>query len=169
LPADEEVDVVDELDSVVGHRTLEECLRLGLLHRAVAVLIVRTDGRFLLQQRSRTDSWQPGMWTLSCTGHVKRGEDFAGAARRELEEELGIRAESIFRRKLLIPPIAEGGLVEKELVAFFTSETNDPCRVNRSEIEGVREVGREELERMMVTGSLTPDSRFLLAEYLARV
>ena len=84
LPATEELDLVDEEDRVVGSATIEECLVKGILHRAVAVLVIRRDGRFVLQQRSKSDLWQPGLWTLSCTGHVKGGETYASAASREL-------------------------------------------------------------------------------------
>lgn len=31
----------------------------------------------------------PGLWTLSCSGHVDAGEDYDTAALRELSEELG--------------------------------------------------------------------------------
>jgi isopentenyldiphosphate isomerase len=165
LTSDEVVDLVDESDEVVGQRTLGECLRLGLLHRAVAVLVQRSDGRFLLQQRSGKDSWQPGMWTLSTTGHVRSGEGFEEAAKRELEEELGIRAGLSMRGKLLLPSIAEGGLVERELVALFTSVTDDRCRIDKAEVEAVMEASPGDLREMMTNGPLTPDAKIILGEF----
>ena len=64
------VDLVDVRDRVVGNTTTAGCLKEGLLHRAVAVLVLRSSGTYVLQQRSRQDSWQPGLWTISSAGHV---------------------------------------------------------------------------------------------------
>ena len=50
------VDVVDHEDRVVGVATIGRCLREGLVHRAVAVLVNRENGAVVLQQRSRNDS-----------------------------------------------------------------------------------------------------------------
>ncbi|HVB12820.1 MAG TPA: NUDIX domain-containing protein, partial [Nitrososphaerales archaeon] len=96
MPGSELVDVVDKSDRVLETRTLDECLKLGLLHRAVTVFLRNSKGQMFLQQRSKEDDWLPGMWTASCTGHVKSGEDAEAAAARELDEELGIACSPIF-------------------------------------------------------------------------
>ena len=166
MPAGEMVDIVDERDSVIGTATIGVCLEKGLLHRAVAVLVVRSNGEFLLQQRSRRDVWHPGLWTLSSTGHVKSGEAYDEAAERELNEELGISAGLVRLRKHLLPPIQSGELTERELVTFYVARTDMPCRIDRAEVEGVKEVATPQLQRMLNDGSMTPDAVILLAEYL---
>jgi len=166
MPADEEVDLVDEEDHLAGAATLGDCLGKGLLHRAVAVLVLRTSGRILLQQRSRRDLWHPGLWTLSCTGHVKRGESYGAAARRELYEELGIRSPLKSFTRLLLPPFQSGGLVEREWVSLFVSKTDLPATIDPIELESVEEVSRSQLKRMLSGPRLTPDAKILLGLFL---
>lgn len=166
MALDEAVDLVDRKDRVVGSSTLGECLAKGLLHRAVAVVVSRPDGRVILQQRSKLDRWQPGMWTLSCTGHVKKGEAYHDAASRELNEEIGIRADLVLVGKFLIPPLRENGMTEHEWVSLFAAASSARLKVDPVELEEVREFSPTALERELVGGSLTPDSIILLKEYL---
>jgi isopentenyl-diphosphate Delta-isomerase len=166
LPKDEVVDLVDESDSVIGESTLGECLENGLLHRAVAVLVIRGDGRYLLQIRSSRDAWHPGLWTISSTGHVGKGETYQDAAQRELFEELGIRDNLAYVKKYLLPPISGAGIIEHEWVCLFTSRTDQTCKVDPDEVEGVREMSDSELRKLIADGPLTPDAKIILADYL---
>ncbi len=168
MAGDEIVDIVDERDAVTGSATIRECLERGLLHRAVAVLVIRSDGKFLLQQRSKRDLWHPGLWTLSSTGHVRSGEAYDKAAARELEEELGLRAKLGCLGKHLLPPIQSAGLTEREWVTCYAARTDLPCTVDSSEVETVKEVDEPQLRRMFDDGTMTPDSVFLLSDYLRR-
>ncbi|HUH82650.1 MAG TPA: NUDIX domain-containing protein [Nitrososphaerales archaeon] len=155
-------------DGVIGASTIARCLKEGLLHRAVAVLVLRTSGKIVLQQRGKGDLWQPGMWTISSTGHVKQGESYEEAARRELGEELGLEGELKRFHKYCLPPIAEGGLTEHEWVTLFICRTDSHCRIDYVELDGVREVTIEELRGMLADGPLTPDAKTILSDYLSR-
>jgi len=62
----------------------------GLLHRAVHVFVVNRHGELLIQKRSRFKDAHPEVWDSSVAGHLDSGEDYAAAAMRELEEEMGI-------------------------------------------------------------------------------
>ncbi|CAN1814484.1 Nudix hydrolase 3, partial [Linum perenne] len=66
--------------------------RDGDYHRAVHVWIfAESTQQLLLQKRSDCkDSW-PGQWDISSAGHISAGDSSLVSARRELEEELGIR------------------------------------------------------------------------------
>ena len=166
MPPGEMVDLVNEQDIVIGTASIRDCLEKGLLHRAVAVLVVRSNGDFLLQQRSKRDKWHPALWTLSSTGHVKAGEAYDEAAARELREELGISASLARLGKYFLPPIQSGGLTEREWVTLYLTRTDKPCSVDREEVEGVREVPASRLRHMFNDGSMTPDAVILLSEYL---
>ena len=165
MSGDEEVDLVDASDQVVGSAPLRACLEQGLLHRAVAVLVVRSNGSLLLQQRSRNDLWHPGLWTLSSTGHVRKGETYARAARRELEEELGMAARLRRISKVLLPAITSGRLTEREWVSMFTTVSDRSPRIDPVELEQVEEVSKLRLARMLNGPELTPDAKILLAAY----
>ncbi len=62
--------------------------------KVAAAVILKPDGRFLLAQRPAGKSYA-GYWEFP-GGKVKAHETSEGALRRELQEELGIRAEQIY-------------------------------------------------------------------------
>lgn len=71
--------------------------REGALHATVHIWIVRPNDLsgydVLLQRRSKTKESNPGCYDISSAGHVNAGCDYPESALRELEEELGIKAE----------------------------------------------------------------------------
>lgn len=166
LAKEEEVDVVDEDDRVVGVATLERCLQEGLLHRAVAVLVKRRNGAVVLQQRSRNDVWHPGLWTVSCSGHVHRGESYEDAASRELGEELGIKSHVEMFGKFLLPPISSNGMTEFEWISFFTTVTDAALNIDPVELESATEVAQPDLMTVLAEWPITPDAKVVLREYL---
>ena len=163
------IDVVDENDAIVGSAQLRACLEQGLLHRAVAVLILRGGGKVLLQQRSKRDPWHPGLWTVSCTGHVRKGESYGHAARRELREELGLRSPLSEHTKIRIPTLRCRGLIESEWVTFFVSVSRAHVAIDHLELEGTEEVTLPHLRQMLDGRKLTPDAKIILRNYLRGV
>lgn len=69
----------------------------GDLHGTSHVWIVRPTkaGGFelLLQKRSKQKDSYPGCYDISSAGHIPAGNDYLDSALREMEEELGIRAQ----------------------------------------------------------------------------
>ena len=166
LSGSEVVDLVDDRDEVVGSARLGECLNAGLLHRAVAVLVLRSSGAFLLQRRSESDIWNPGLWTISCTGHVKRGESYPRAALRELREELGLISNLDLRFKMKLPLVTDRSLTENEWVSFFTTVTDATVTPDPTELAGVQEFSRADTRGLIREGPLTADARIILRRYL---
>ncbi len=83
-------DIVNERDEVIGSAPRREVHALGLLHRAVHVLVFNARGELFLQKRSILKDRQPGVWDSSSSGHVDSGEDYDACAVREVGEELGV-------------------------------------------------------------------------------
>lgn len=90
-------DVCDEQGRPTGEVvSREEAHRLGVRHRTAHVWVVRRrQGRWevLLQKRSAEKDSFPGKYDTSAAGHIQAGDAPLESALRELEEELGIRAE----------------------------------------------------------------------------
>lgn len=91
-------DIIDEHGNVTGHvkeRTLAH--REGTYHKTAHIWIVRPNeyGSFdvLLQKRSMNKDSDPGCFDISSAGHIPAGSDILTSALRELEEELGLKAE----------------------------------------------------------------------------
>ncbi len=92
------LDIVDEEGRPTGETVeRERAHREGILHRTAHVWVLRErDGKteILLQKRSRNKDSFPGLYDTSSAGHIPAGVDFVPSALRELEEELGLRAEA---------------------------------------------------------------------------
>ncbi len=75
--------------TVVRGRTF---LRPGEYHLVVHIWIVSSKGELLIQKRSKEKKLMPGEWAAT-GGSAFSGESSLSAAKRELFEELGIKAE----------------------------------------------------------------------------
>jgi isopentenyldiphosphate isomerase len=87
---DEWVDVIDEADRVIGRATRRQMRTQNLLHRGVGVLCFDPQGRIYVHRRTQHKDVFPGMYDMFAGGVVAAGESYDAAARREIEEELGI-------------------------------------------------------------------------------
>jgi isopentenyldiphosphate isomerase len=67
-------------------------LRPGEYHLVVHIWIVSSKGELLIQKRSKEKKLMPGEWAAT-GGSAFSGESSISAAKRELAEELGIKAE----------------------------------------------------------------------------
>jgi 8-oxo-dGTP diphosphatase len=121
----------------------------------VAGVILHQDGRVLLQHRdSNPDIRWPGAWAIF-GGHVEPGETPEDAARREIEEELGLR----------LPP----GLplvwhrADEHLERFFFAAplTVPPEQLTLREGQGMALLSQSQLE----TYAIVPLHREVLAHF----
>lgn len=153
-------DVVDEDDRVIGRELGKECVRRGLLHRAIVILLFDEHGGLYIQKRADSMSWYPGHWTLSVMGHVRSGETYEEAAKRELSEELDVDCELTRVAKVKTPDWPYGELVEREYLTVFEGRAMKPKITLSEETKEGRFVGLDDFERM-VEGepeALTPDT-----------
>lgn len=147
----EQVDVVDEHDQVLRTVSRAEMRRDRLRHRAVFIAVLDGRGRLLVHRRSTTKDLWPGWLDLAVGGVVTSGESYLDAARRELDEEIGVRG---------IEPVAiDGGRVQLfddddvSLVGrCFQVITEGPFEFRDREVSEAWWVTGDELDRL-----LTPD------------
>lgn len=67
----------------------------GLYHLVAGVLVEHVDGTFLLMLRDPNKPTWPNVYEATAGGAVLKGETAEEAARRELFEETGVRAETL--------------------------------------------------------------------------
>ena len=133
-----------------------------LIHRSVHVLIL-WEGQLLLQKRSRHKDTQPGKWDTSVGGHVSFGQSYMEAARREAEEELGLRLahlDFLYSLRIRIPE-------ESENIHTYLAHSGGPFYPQAEEIDAIRFWTRREIEQAMVTGMFTPHFEAEFTRFLA--
>jgi len=131
---EEIVVLVDERDRQRGTALKLAAHRAGELHRAFSVFVFDPAGRVLLQQRATTKYHGGGLWTNTCCGHPRPGEDVVDAGERRLVEEMGFRATLRHVGTFMYRADVGEGLVEHEfdhvLVGGFEGEPEpDPAEV----------------------------------------
>jgi isopentenyldiphosphate isomerase len=125
-------DVVNERDEVTDRKPRSEVHRLGLLHRAVHVLVYNSRGQIFLQKRSMKKDRQPGVWDSSSSGHVDSGEDYDATAVREVWEEIGLRLSAAPKRLFKIKARPE---TDEEFVWVYRCESAGPFKLDPQEID----------------------------------
>lgn len=145
---DEQFTVVDENDLIVGYKTRRECHHdPSIIHRAVDVVLFDSAGNILLQKRSRQKDTYPGYYTVSASGHIDKGESYEAAARREMEEELGI--ERALRLKLThVATYIVRLKAEAEMTALFRGIYEGSISPAHDEVESVQYVSPKKLSTL---------------------
>jgi isopentenyldiphosphate isomerase len=135
----------------------------ALIHRSVHILVVSPEGRLLLQKRSMRKDTQPGKWDTSVGGHVGFGQSYEEAARREAEEELGLRPDEL----LFLYPSRIRNAVESENIHTFLHISSGPFRPEPGEIDELRFWSRKEISEALGSGAFTSNFEEEFALFLA--
>jgi isopentenyldiphosphate isomerase len=153
-PVPEIFDIVDENDRVIGQAFRSLCHgNPALVHRVAHVLVVDAGGCLLLQKRSLSKDVQPGRWDTSVGGHLNPGETYHAAALREMEEELGIRADGL----IFLYAYKMRNDFESENVVTYLAGYRGEVRPDPVEIDEVRLFSRGEIEELLGKDFFTPN------------
>ncbi len=128
----EYLSVVDENDQVINTLARPKIHALGLIHRAVHILVFNDQNQLFLQKRSMKKDLNKGLWDTSAAGHVNVGEDYTASAIRETAEELGIHIESSLRFLFKLSPTPQLGM---EFIQIYRCHHNGPFILNTEEID----------------------------------
>jgi isopentenyldiphosphate isomerase len=161
-PGDELVDIVDEEDRETGVVTRREMRARRLRHRCTYVLVRDGRGRLYVHRRTEGKDVFPGMYDATVGGVVLHGESYDEGARRELEEELGIRGADLrFLWKLRYD--GEDG---PAWGAVYEATWEGPVRPQESEIAWGAFLPLEEVRRMARELPFCPDGLLVLERWL---
>ncbi len=139
----EMLELLDEQGRPTGklasRRTIHE---KALWHRAAHVWLVDSRGQILLQRRSANKESWPGLWDISVAGHVQAVESAEQAARRELFEELGIKADNLKKigTTKVSKSIPKKNYFENEVFDSFLVKFNSDISAMKLEDREVAEV-----------------------------
>lgn len=88
MSIEERVILVDAHDAEIGTTEKLAAHRNGRLHRAFSIVLFNSAGEMLLQRRALGKYHSGGLWSNSCCGHPRPGENTIAAGERRLWEEL---------------------------------------------------------------------------------
>ena len=91
LARDEIVLIVDKDNNETGSVPRHEMRAKGLVHRATYILVFNCRDELFVQKRTPGKDVYPGYYDVAAGGVVLAGETYDESARREVDEELGIR------------------------------------------------------------------------------
>lgn len=89
------VAIVDNNNQVIGAVPRHKMRQENLIHRAAYILVFNSHGELFVHKRTLTKDIYPGYYDIAAGGVVLAGESYEESARRELEEELGIREKEL--------------------------------------------------------------------------
>jgi isopentenyl-diphosphate delta-isomerase type 1 len=85
------IDILDTNDKPLGITKPRIIVhQYGFRHRTVHIWIYTSKEELLIQKRAHHKDSHPGLWDISCAGHITTGMGSVETACKELNEELGI-------------------------------------------------------------------------------
>lgn len=147
------VDIVDEHDVLQRVVTRREMRRDRLRHRSVGIMVRSSTGDVLVHRRADDKDLWPGRFDLAVGGVVASGETYDDAARRELEEEIGVDAPVRFvcRGRYSDPEVCE-------VARIYSVVSDGPFAFNDAEVVEAFFVGIAELPKFIESHLFVPDS-----------
>lgn len=133
----------------------EEVHRKGLYHRTVHIWVLNSKGEILLQKRSTRKEVFPGLWDISCAGHLSAGDSSISGALRELKEELGLDVrETELCFLFTVPGNYSNGhdIVENETTDVYLLERSvsyEEILFNKEEIDQIKFITAARLKRLV--------------------
>ncbi|OGU03022.1 MAG: isopentenyl-diphosphate delta-isomerase [Gemmatimonadetes bacterium RBG_16_66_8] len=145
MPSDERVILVDPDDREIDTAEKIAAHREGRLHRAFSVFLEDAAGRVLLQRRAEGKYHSGGLWSNTCCGHPRPGEETRDAAQRRLSEEMGVAPALAPVFTFTYRAELASGLTEHEVDHVFLGRLDGEPRPDPQEVAEWRWVGIPEL------------------------
>ncbi len=145
----EYVILVDEQDQELGVMEKLQAHQQAKLHRAISVFVFNSKNELLLQKRATTKYHSANLWTNTCCSHPKPKEDTLDAAKRRLQEEMGLHCEIKYAFNFTYLTEFENGLSEHEFDHVFFCFSDDVPKPNPEEVAAYKYLSLPEIETQL--------------------
>jgi len=157
----EQIDIVNEKDEIIGQADIIEAHKKGLLHRAVHIFIINSKGRLFCRQRSFKKSVYPGYWSTSAALHVMHGQSYDQTAKKCIKSILGIECDL-----KVIGKINLHDKIENETGPLYIGYSDEKMKFNKEQIEGGKFLTIDEIRQLAKKENVTPHLLYSLEVYL---
>ncbi len=147
MPSEEKIILVDKDDVQIGAMGKLKTHEKGLLHRAFSIIVKNDKGEIMLQKRALSKYHSGGLWTNTCCGHPRDGEELISAAHRRLGEEMGFDCPLKEILTFTYQANLDEGLRENEFLHVFLGEYNDAPVLNPQEADDWKWITMSELKQ----------------------
>ena len=147
LPDKEQIILVDENDIQVGAMEKLKTHEKGLLHRAFSIFVRNDKGECMLQKRALGKYHSGGLWSNTCCGHPRDGEDLESAAHRRLNEEMGLDCPLREVFTLTYQANLDHGLKENEFLHVLVGAYDNGPVLNPEEADDWKWIPEDELKK----------------------
>jgi len=161
-PAEEQVCITDENDNVVGQAPRKEMRAKNLWHRGTGIIIFNSKGEILVHKRTMIKDIYPGHYDFFFGGIVASDESYDLSAKRELEEEAGIKETPI---KFLFNYKYDTDK-SRYHVNIYKTNSDGPFKFQEEEVESTEFVSIEKAKEMIKTETFIPDAIYAFKRYL---
>lgn len=142
--------LVDEADKPIGTALKETVHGANTpLHRGLSVFLFDSKGRVLVQKRAEQKLTWPGVWSNSCCGHPIPGETYEEAARRIVNEELGLEVKDFKKVSDYRYRFERGGVVENEICPVYMGKALGEARIKTSEVSDFKFMEWEKFKKAL--------------------
>lgn len=146
MPNEEQIILVDQNDAQIGAMGKLATHEKGLLHRGFSIVVKNDKGEIMLQKRARGKYHSGGLWTNTCCGHPKDGEDLEIAVHRRLKEEMGFDCELKEILTFIYEVNLDKGLKENEFLHVFLGKYNNVPALNSEEADDWKWIAMDDLK-----------------------
>lgn len=133
--------IVDDQDNILDYLPREDAHNKKLLHRTISIVTFTTDGKIVLQRRSKNKDTYPGMLGNAVGGHVVKGEEYLDTAKNEALEELDITIEPEFAKRIIVEDPNH-----RTMTSIYKIVFDGPYKYNKDEIDEIIIYSLEEIK-----------------------
>ncbi len=156
--AEELVIIVDDENQEQMVVTRSIMRKQNLIHRSAFTLVLNSEGKILVLQRSGSKDLYPSMYEITCAGVVHPYESFKECALRELLEELGIRKPSLN----FVDLFYDENEANRVWGSLFKIVWDGQLSFDEEEVAWGTFLTVAEIDTLIEQGKCTPESSFIL-------
>ena len=140
--------IVDEKNQVIAAEEISYAVSRRLIRRVIRVMIFN-ENKVLLQKRSSSAYHFPNVWETTASGHVDEEETYEIAAKRELDEEVGIKGIPLQSIAHYYREETYKNCLLKSFETIFIGDHNGSFTIDEHEVSEAKWFSVSALEKMM--------------------